>query len=350
MSNVLKTLAVILPHKRFSFFRFTHQGVTFLLLIVLCIITAALTDTFLNWYNLVQNLLTNAVPLGIIACGMTLVMIGGGFDLSVGSITAVSAVVSVLVLQRMAGASPILAGWSALGVCLSAGLLLGLVNGIFIAYLRINPFVVTLSNMFIFRSFAYVLTHGGQSIQIPTELFKHFRVINWGSMDPVRYFTNSSSYPVPYPIFIFLGVFLIVFYLLRFTRFGYYIYALGGNENASWLAGINTRFVKMATYALCGLSCALAGFIFCAQSRTAEAASYYGFEMEAIAAVIVGGTPLGGGTGGLFGTLNGVLLLRVIDNLLPQFGVSSEYRLMVNGAIVLIVVAIDTLVRHRGQS
>lgn len=320
-----------------------RQGATWLLLAGLCAVTWGLTDNFLTWYNLVENLLTNAVPIAIIAFGMTLVMIGGGFDLSVGSNVATSAVVLVLVLQAIAGAHPVVAILVALAATLATATLLGALNGAMIAYVGVNPFVVTLSTMYVYRSTALVLARGGQSIQVPAALIEPLRSLYWDGV-------QVGKYCVPYPVFIAVGVFLAAYYLLRLTRHGYYMYALGGNERASWLAGIRTRRVKFATYALLGLACGVAAFVLATSSRTAEASGYQGYEMMAIAAVIVGGTPLGGGTGGLFGTLAGLLLLELIENLLSQFQVPSPYHPMVAGAIILVVVAADSLMRRQTRT
>jgi len=313
-----------------------------ILLIVLCAISAIKTDTFFTWNNLVDNLLTNAAYLGIIACGMTLVMIAGGFDLSVASTTAVCSVVVVLLLQGLAPGG----FWYTIPVAILGavlvGIVLGSVNGVLVSYVGVNPFVVTISTMLIFRGIALVITHGGQTIMVPLLLSNTFRQIYWGRVN----LFGSDAYQLPVPILIFVGVFIVCFYLLRFTRFGHYIYAVGGNETASWLAGINTSLVKAATYTITGLTCAIAAVIYAGMSNTAQAASYGGLEMLVIASVIVGGTPLGGGRGSLLCTLNGLLLLSVIENLLAQFGVHEEYRNIVRGAIILIAVTVDVLVRR----
>lgn len=315
------------------------------LLGVICVIASVRTDTFFSWRNLVYNLLTNAAYLGIIACGMTFVMVAGGFDLSVGSTTTVCSVVAVLVLQGMAG-HPV---WVAIGMAVlvtaGAGVVLGAVNGAAVSYIGINPFVTTLSTMLVFRGIALIMTHGGQTIMVPLALSETLRQIYWGKIP----LFGGEAYQVTAPIMVFIGVFVVCFYVLRFTRFGHYVYAVGGNENASWLAGINTSLVKAATYAICGLTCAVAAVIYTGMSNTAQAASYQGLELLVIASVIVGGTPLGGGSGGLFFTLIGLLLLSVIENLLPQFGVQEEYRNIVRGLIILIVVAVDVLVRGTGR-
>jgi ribose/xylose/arabinose/galactoside ABC-type transport system permease subunit len=222
-----------------------------------------------------------------------------------------------------------------------AGCILGTANGVLVSYVGVNPFVVTLSTLLIFRGIALIITRGGQSIQVPLALKESYSKIYWGQAN----LFGSATHEVTIPILIFIGVLAVCFYLLRFTRFGHYVYAVGGNENASWLAGINTRLIKTATYTLSGLSCAVAAAIYCSMSGTAQAASYQGLEMMVIASVIVGGTPLGGGTGSLLCTLNGLLLLAVIENLLSQFGVSEEFRNIVRGLIILVVVAVDVVVR-----
>jgi ribose/xylose/arabinose/galactoside ABC-type transport system permease subunit len=332
-------------HKTLSFQRIQTASVL-ILLILLCVFSSLRTPTFFTWANLVDNLLTNAACLGIIACGMTFVMIAGGFDLSVASATALCSVTTVLLLQGLAG----LGVWVAIPLAVLAtivvGTLLGAINGVLVSYVGVNPFVVTLSTMLVFRGVALIITYGGLSITVPLSLSEGFRQIYWGRVNILW----GESHQIAYPILIFALVFVASLYLLRLTRFGRYIYAVGGNENASWLAGVNTLWVKTITYTICGLTCAIAAVVYSAMSSTAQAASYQGLEMMVIASVIVGGTPLGGGSGNLFYTLNGLLLLSVIENILAQFGVSEEYRNVVRGLIILVVVAVDVLVRRNRQA
>ncbi len=332
---------VATPRRRLSFQTIQTASV-FLLLAALCIYSSFRTDTFFTWGNLVDNLLTNAAYLGVIACGMTFVMVAGGFDLSVASITAVCSVVTVLTLEQCAGAGAWVAIPAAVVATALAGTLLGAANGALIAYVGVNPFVVTLSTMLVFRGIALVTTHGGQTIEVPPSIRPSFQQIYWGHVGVM-----GETYRLTVPILIFAAVFVVLYCVLRFTRFGHYVYAVGGNETASWLAGVRTSWVKMATYAISGFSCAIAALIYTGMSNTAQAASYQGLEMIVIASVIVGGTPLGGGQGGLLYTLIGLLLLSVIENLLTQFGVSEEFRNIVRGSIILVVVAIDVTVRRR---
>ena len=303
----------------------------FLLLVVLCVISSVRTDTFFTWRNIVDNLLTNAAYLGVIA--------------SVASITAVCSVVAVLILQALAPHGAWLAIPIALAASLAVGTALGAVNGALVAYVGVNPFVVTLSTMLVFRGLALVLTHGGQSIVVPLATGKVFRAFYWGRINvfgtDVGYFTV--------PMAVFAVVFVLFYIALRYARYGHYVYAVGGNETASWLAGINTARVKALTYTLCGLTCGIAALVYTGMSNTAQAASFQGLEMKVIASVIVGGTPLGGGSGGLWYTLIGLVLLAVIENLLSQFGVTEEYRNIVRGMIILVVVAVDVAVRRGGM-
>lgn len=330
------------PHRNRISFQTIQTASVFLLLVALCVISSLRTDTFFTWRNLVDNLLTNAACIGVIACGMTFVMIGGGFDLSVASITAVCSVVAVLTLTAAAPAGARIAIPAAILATVAAGTLLGATNGFLIARVGVNPFVVTLSTMLVFRGVALVLTGGGQSIEVPPAFRDTFRVLYWGRVCPF-----GSDCRLTLPILIFVVVFILATVLLKYTRFGHYVYAVGGNETASWLAGVNTTLVSTITYTLCGFACAIAAIIYTAMSNTAQAASYQGLEMIVIASVIVGGTPLGGGRGGLFYTLIGLILLSVIENLLTQFGITEEYRNIVRGLIILIVVAVDVTVRKQ---
>ena len=342
VSDSKDTPAVPDAEDRLSFKRLQRASIL-VLLVALCVFASLNSPTFLSWDNLVDNLLTNAAALGVIAVGMTFVMIAGGFDLSVASITAVCSVVLVLTMDGLSGYGAAVAIPGALLATVLAGLALGAVNGALIAYVGVNPFVVTLSTMLVFRGIALILTGGGQAMQVADiALRKQF---NWVYDAQVPLF--GAEHQVSMPIILFLAVFALGFYLLRFTRFGHYAFAIGGNEEAARLAGVNTPWIKAATYMLVGFTCAIAAAIFVAMTETAQAESHQGKELDVIASVIVGGTPLGGGSGGLGCTLTGVLLLRLINNLLTQFSVGAEYRKVVTGLIIVLVVTVDVLAKRR---
>lgn len=314
------------------------QRISILLLTVALIaMSAAKATSIPRWAD---NLLTYAAGIGIIATAMTFVMIAGGFDLSVGSIAAVCGVVAVLVMQRLASSSPTVAIGVAILAAVAAGIILGAINGILIAYVGVNPFVVTLSTMFVFRGIGLVITNGGQSQSVPIVMANAFSRLYWGGL-------YLGPLKISIPLLVSAGVFLVGLYLLRLTRFGHYVYATGGNERAAWLAGINTKFTTAMTYVLSGLTCAVAAVLWTGLSNTAQASSYSGREMIIIAAVIVGGTQLGGGRGGLFATLCGLLLLCSIEQLLTQYGVDAQYRQIVTGLIIVSVVAIDSYMKRR---
>ena len=325
-------------------FRRLQQASIVLLLAALCVFASFRSPTFFTWYNIVDNLLTNATPWAIIAVGMTFVMIAGGFDMSVASITVVCSVVLVQVMDRLSPYGAAVAVPAALAATALVGAGLGAINGILVAYVGVNPFVVTLSTQLVFRGLALILTGGGQSQQV-SDIPLRNQFTDWFYDYQFQLF--GPEYRVAVPILIFLCVFAAGVYLLRLTRFGHYTYAIGGNREAAWLAGINANRIEASTYVLCGFTCAIAAVILVANTTTAEASSHMGQELIVIASVIVGGTPLGGGYGGLFATLIGVLLLRVIDNLLTQFGVGAEYRPVVTGLIIVIVVTVDVLAKKR---
>ena len=324
-------------------FQKLQRATILILLVVLCVFASINSPTFFTWTNLVDNLLTNAAALGVIALGMTFVMIAGGFDLSVASTTAVCSVTLILIMDALSPWGAVTAIPAALVVTVLVGIGLGAINGVLIARIGVNPFVVTLSTMLVFRGIALILTGGGQAMQVADISLRNR--FNW--FYDAQFPILGRTHQVSVPVVIFLVVFGIGTYLLRFTRFGHYVFALGGNEEAAWLAGVNTRRVKAATYMLCGFTCAIAAAIFVAMTATAQAESHMGKELDVIASVIVGGTPLGGGSGGLTSTLTGVLLLRVIDNLLTQFSVGAEYRKVVTGLIIVIVVTIDVLAKRK---
>lgn len=316
-----------------------------ILVVGLGIFASLRSPTFFSWANIVDNLLTNAAAIGVIAIGMTFVMVAGGFDLSVASTTAVCSVVLVSVMDSLSPYGPGVAITAGLLVTALVGIALGAVNGTLIAYVGVNPFVVTLSTMLVFRGLALILTGGGQALQVQDISLRN--QFNW---------VYDAQLPLPWanigislPIVIFLVAFGVGIYLLRLTRFGHYTYAIGGNEEAAWLAGVNTKKIKALTYVLCGFTCAIAAVIFLAMTTTAQPESHMGKELVVIASVIVGGTPLGGGSGGLVCTLIGLLLLRVIENLLTQFGIGAEYRPVVTGLIIVVVVTIDVLAKRRGS-
>ena len=289
-------------------------------LLVICIGLTIMSDVFLtvdNFRNIANQVAVNL----ILASGATLVIILAGIDLSVGSLLALAgAVAGKCVLQWGVPAG------------IAAGLLVGMVGGLFngsiISYGRVAPFIVTLGSMTILRSLTLVFT-GGRPISNYPDSF-HF--IGEGSM----------------PLFIAAAVVIVCFGLLMFTRFGRYIYAIGGNEDASRLSGINVRLNKMVVYVIAGLLAGVGSIVYISRLDSAQPQAGVGFELDAIAAVVIGGTSLSGGQGGILGTLLGALIIGVLHNGLNLMEVSAFWQQAFIGSVIIIAVLIDQL-RKRGR-
>lgn len=285
-----------------------------LLLVYLMLIIglSLLSDRFLTPSNQI-NILRQATINGIVAVGMTLVILTAGIDLSVGSVLALSAVIGADLLKR--GIPVPAAVLAALGV----GALAGLVNGIIITRGKIPPFIATLGMLTVARGLTLMYTGGQPFTGFPAA----FREIGAGTVGPI-----------PMPIIIAGLVFLVASIMLRRTRYGEYIYLLGDNPVAARLAGINTDFMIVIVYVISGLCAALAGLILIARLDSAQPVIGQGYEFNAIAAVVVGGTSFSGGEGTLFGTLLGTLLIETLGNGLNLLNVSPLWEQVVKGVVI----------------
>jgi ribose/xylose/arabinose/galactoside ABC-type transport system permease subunit len=280
------------------------------------------TKSQFGTYQNITNVLAQNSIIGIIACGMTFAIILGGFDLSVGSVTALSSVVGATLMIDLDGfAIPIgIAG------ALLACLVVGAINGLLIAYVGVNPFVSTLGTMTVVRGLLYVATNATPRFGVPYG----FTTLGLGKLAGI-----------PIPTIIFVIVALLLGFVLHKTRFGHYIYAVGGNAVAASEMGVNARRVRFAVYVLVSACAALAGIILIGQTASATPQAALGYELTAIAAVIVGGATLGGGSGRMWGTIVGVFLLGVIANALNLFGVSPFWQPVATGSILVVAVAVD---------
>jgi ribose transport system permease protein len=299
-------------------------------LVILSLLIWSQQDVFMtsgNWLNIARQASFNAI-LGI---GMTFVILTGGVDLSVGSMVAVSSVVGGLLIFSQ--------GWSMWPVVLAmilAGGLCGLVNGLIITLGRIPPFIVTLGTMQVFRGVALQLTNGQPIFDI-TKVQPDFDI--WGT----RNFAG-----VPSPVIITAVVFVIGFLILRYTRLGLYTYSIGGNEQATRFSGVNINRYKLSVYTLMGLAAGIAGVMLTSRLNSAQPSVASGAELDAIAAVVIGGTSLFGGEGTIVGTIIGALLMAVIRNGLTLMHVTAFYQQIVIGAVIILAVLIDRL--RRGKS
>jgi len=291
--------------------------------VILCMALTSLSDQFLTLSN-ARNILRQSSINGIISVGMTMVILTAGIDLSVGSVLALTGVVVADLVQK---------GWAtpaALTAALALGGLVGVASGLIINKTRVPPFIVTLGMMTIARGLALIYTEGGPITGLP----KDFRFIGTGFVGPV-----------PMPIIIAGLVFLFGHILITRTKAGEYIYAIGDNEVAAQVSGVPIHRYITLVYAICGLLTALASAILVARLNGGQPSAGYGFEFDAIAAVVVGGTSLAGGEGGIGGTLLGVLFMEVLKNGLNILNVSSFYQQVVKGVVIALALLLHRAIR-----
>lgn len=288
-------------------------------LIVLCLVISIIAPRFLTVTNL-RNVLTQVSVNAVIAAGMTFVILTGGIDLSVGSILAICGAIAAVIAQS--GGNVFLAVVAALVI----GALIGLANGLIISKGKIQPFIATLATMTVFRGVTYVYT-GGTPV---SGLSQSFMVLG-----------NNKILGIPIPVLVMVIIFAASFYILTQIRYGIYVYALGGNEDSSRLSGINTERIKTMVYVISGIMAAISGIIVTSRIGSASPNAGSGFELDAIAAVVLGGTSLSGGEGSIMGTIIGAVIIGVLNNGLNLMNVSPFYQLIVKGLVILLAVLVD---------
>lgn len=311
--------------------------VAFLLLFVINVFTRG--EAFLSGENL-RNLVSQNAFVGLIAVGMTFVIVAGGIDLAVGSLAALCGAVAIRVLNGqapapgtenmailMAGAAAVLAGSAA-----------GLLNGVVIAFARVAPFIVTLAGLAAYRSVALVMGGGGEiRSQVPK-----FQDFGFGGVPIPGLYTGTQPVVLFWNAILFLLAAVAGGFLLNRTRFGRAVIAVGSNERAAHYSAINTKAVKVWVYTLVGGLSGLAGFLLAARMNsmpTGSAGSFY--ELDAIAAVVIGGTSLRGGKGRIWGTVVGVLLLTLISNMMIAYRIDTNWQGLVRGLVILVAVLLQ---------
>ncbi|HIK14258.1 MAG TPA: ribose ABC transporter permease [Leptolyngbyaceae cyanobacterium M33_DOE_097] len=297
------------------------------ILVLICILFAILSPTFATPGNAV-NILRQASINIVLATGMTFVILTGGIDLSVGSILGVSAVVGVLVSLIPA------LSWLAIPAALATGLLIGLGNGALIAFLDLPPFIVTLGGLTALRGVAYLVANGTTVLN---------RNLNFA------WIGNNYLGPFPWLVVIALLVVLASWFVLRQTVLGVQIYAVGGNQRAARLTGIKVNRVLLFVYGVSGLLAGLAGVMSSSRLYSATGLLGTGYELDAIAAVILGGTSFTGGIGTIPGTLLGALIIAVLNNGLTLLNMSYFWQLVVKGLVIIVAVTIDRLRRRKSR-
>ncbi|HZD55684.1 MAG TPA: ABC transporter permease [Anaerolineales bacterium] len=292
---------------------------------LMCTVLALMSDRFLSIEN-VTNVLRISAINAIISVGMTFVILTAGIDLSVGAVAALSAVIAAQVVQSSGMTL------ASIAIALLIGTLLGVANGAFTIALRIPPFITTLGMMTIARGLALTFTQGRPITGFPQGF---------------RYLGTASIGPIPVPIIVAASVFAVGYLLLKRTVLGEQIRALGNNPLAARLAGINTNAVTVRVYTIQGLLAALAGLLLIGRLDSAAPTIGVGYEFDAIAAVVVGGTSFAGGEGGLGGTLLGVLIIGVINNGLNLLNVNALWEQVVKGVVIALALLIYKSVSER---
>jgi ribose transport system permease protein len=311
---------------------------SYLVLVLILVVAALLSperngeNVFLDSRNLL-NIIRFASENGIIAIGMTLVIITGGIDLSVGAVMALCAVASAITMMQYDFGLPL-----TLITVLAIGTLAGLVNGIISTRLRLQSFITTLATMSVARGIASLWADGyaipiaygdGENLAPPL-----YRRLFAGSVD-------IGNLSIPVQVFYFLGIALVVSFILRQTRFGRHIYAVGGNDTAARLSGININRVRIAVFAITGFLVGVAALLHSALVSQGSHIDGQGYELNAIAAVVIGGTNLMGGVGTIGGTVIGALILQILDNILGLRNVQSEYQAILKGVIIVLAVVLQ---------
>lgn len=297
-------------------------------LVLLCIVITIVTPNFLSVSN-ITNVFTQVSVNAIIAIGMTFVILTGGIDLSVGSTLAISGAVGASIVKSTGNV------FLAIIVAAVIGIAVGLINGLLVSKGKLQAFIVTLATMTIFRGATLVFTDGTPISKLPEAFVK---------------IGNGKLGFMPIPVIITIIIAIIAVYALSQTRFGRYLYALGGNEDASRLSGINTDKIKTLVYVVSGFASAIAGVIITSRIGSASPNAGTGFELDAIAAVVIGGTSLAGGEGTITGTLIGALIIGVLNNGLNLMNVSPFYQSIVKGLVILIAVLLDKKSRKKLRS
>ncbi len=299
----------------------------FFTLIALFVILSIVSPNFLTATNLTSVARQTAV-IDIVALGMTVIIISGGIDLSVGSILALGGLLGAMSMQTHGIASGVVVG-------LAAGTACGLANGLMITSLRISPFIVTLGTMGIYRGLALIISKGLPVHEIP---------------DSFSYLAEGSLLGIPFVLWILLLCAVAVHVILEHTRLGRYAFSIGSNPEAAIYAGVPVRFHTTAVYALAGLLTGLAGMIEASRLMTGQPTSGQGYELTAIAAVVIGGGSLRGGEGSVLGTLVGAFIMGLLANGSDLLGTNPYWQQVIIGAVIILAVAFDELRKRRMSS
>ncbi|MBU8913348.1 MAG: ABC transporter permease, partial [Spirochaetales bacterium] len=312
----------------------------FLVFLGMCTLLSIVTidngvSIFLKFRNIV-NVLRQSSVIGIIACGVTFIIITGGIDLSSGSLVAMIGVISALVAREIYGLPMFLA----VLVAMVLGIFAGSINGTLTAKAKIPPFIATLGMMVSARGVGFLITNG----RPVDNLSESYQFLGQGTI-----LNFGENFFIPIPVLIFLAVVLVSHFLLSRTRFGKYTYALGGNEQAAYICGVNVDRHKIMVYAYAGLLTSIGAVVITSRVSAGQPGAGIMYELDAIASAVIGGTSLQGGIGTIGGTVVGTLIIAVMNNGLDLMGVSSYWQQILKGLIIIGAVVIDTLRNRRAK-
>ncbi|MHC4642508.1 MAG: ABC transporter permease [Planctomycetota bacterium] len=300
------------------------------LTLIICILSALRPDTFLATENF-MNVLRRSSVNGIIAIGMTSIIISAGIDLSVGSMMALSGMAGAFAMVAIGGSDP-QGGALVIGTVLGivVGIICGFLNGVLITKLKLQPFIVTLGTMSAFRGISYVMNKG-QPYNVPS----------------YKYLGEGIVLGIPISVIIFVVIIGIACFLLRYSRLGRYTYAIGSNREAAFHAGVNVDRNLIYIYTFTGLLVGIAAMIATSRTVSAQPTAGIALELDIIAAVVIGGASLAGGRGTITGTIVGTLLISVLRNGCTLLGISPHIQLIVIGMIIILAVAVDQLAQTK---
>ena len=302
-----------------------------LFIIIISIIIQVRNPSYLTIENF-MDLLTNTAILGILAVGMMMVLLTGGIDLSIGAVLALGGMTAAIAVSRMPGLNPVVCVLIGCGVGLAAGV----INGFFVAKCHILPIIATLGMMNVFRGLTYIVSGGKwiSAYQMPD----NFKAIG-----------TTRVLGINILIIMAIIIFVVFYYFISYTRTGRYIYAVGSNPVSAEITGINKTKILWLTYALMGIISGFAGVLWVSKFASAQGDTASGYEMNVIAACVLGGVSVSGGSGKISGLLLGTLLLGILNNALPLINVSTFWQNFIQGAVILFAIIMNVLVKRRAD-
>lgn len=311
--------------KKESFSKFNWGNMAILFILALLVIVLSIAEPmFLNWENII-NVIRQVTMVAILGIGMTFVLLSGEIDLSVGSIAALAGIIVATMLKSGMGIA-----LSILGALLVAAVC-GAVNGTIHTYAKIPSFIVTLGMLNVARGIVLVITNSYPITGLPDA----FAVIGKGYVGPI-----------PVPVIIMLVCYIIGYFVLKYTKFGRNAYAIGGNADAARLSGVPVKRNKVLFFTISGLTAGITGIILASRMFSGQPSAANGMELDAIAACVIGGTSTTGGKGRLWGTLLGALIMGIITNGMNLMNISTNWQMIVNGAIIVVAVGLDKIKEH----